>query len=339
MTLENDEHRCQRCDEEISWTVSAPGVAERRSCPARPGSGAAAGPGRCAGRRAVSSPSRRPGRRRRGPGCRSRSARSAWSAPRRAGQTATTEMSSGTRRPPARNSSSTRRRTSSLCTTRAVMPGSAASMSARHSRTPAGPGSHGCASVRRPSSADGLGEAGQEPVGVAGAAPVDGRRRADQRDPPVPVPGQVPQAPRRPRPRSRGRRRRCPAGSVGRPISTDGCLSLPQRRDAQVVALDVHHDQGVDHGAVGDPFQPGRALVLGQQQHVVVVGAGGGDDRGGELHDDRHVDVHPQRHDQRQHVGLGAGQRAGAGVRVEAQLGDGGLDPGPGLRPRSAGGR
>ena len=128
-----------------------------------------------------------------------------------------------------------------------------------------------------------------------------------------------------------------PAGSAGRPDQHGRLFEAAQGRDAHVVFLDVHHDHGVDHRAVGDAFEAGGALVLGQQQDVVVVGAGGRDDGGGELHDHGHVDVDAQWHDQGQDVGLGAGQGAGAaGVRVEAQVGDGGLHPGPRFRRNRA---
>jgi hypothetical protein len=180
----------------------------------------------------------------------------------------------------------------------------------------------------------GLGEAGRRAAGEPGLPLVHRRRRADQRDPAVAQPGQVLDA---------GRARRSevqvdagePLGVGREPDQHAGPLEPAQHRHPLVVQLDVHHDDRVDQRGAGDPLQPLDPLVLGQQQHVVVVAAGRGHHGDGELHDHRHVDAGAQRDDQGHHVGPVAGQRAGPGVRVVAERLDALEHPLPGrLRDR-----
>lgn len=66
-----------------------------------------------------------------------------------------------------------------------------------------------------------------------------------------------------------------------------------QQRQAPVVELDVHHDQRVHEGGVRDPAQPVLALLLGEQQHVVVVPARGRHHGHRELHHHRDMDAGP----------------------------------------------
>ena len=94
---------------------------------------------------------------------------------------------------------------------------------------------------------------------------------------------------------------------------------LPQQRHPLVVQLDVHHHQRVDEGALRDSLEPGAAFVSGQQQDVVVVPAGGRDDRCGELHQHGHVHPGPQRDHQGEHVRPVRGERAGTRVGPVAQ--------------------
>ena len=86
----------------------------------------------------------------------------------------------------------------------------------------------------------GLGDPGAGAVGEAGAPLVDGRRGAEQRDPPVPQPGQVFHAQLRRPGGSPGRRRSARSGRRGS-RSARWAGQLPQQRHPGVVQLDVHH--------------------------------------------------------------------------------------------------
>ena len=104
-----------------------------------------------------------------------------------------------------------------------------------------------------------------------------------------------------------------------------------EHRQPLVAGLHVHHDDRVHQRGARDPLQARDALLLGEQQHVVPVAAGRGDHRGGDLHEDRHVEAEAQRHDQRDDVGAAAGQGLGACLRAVAERGDAVQHAPPGL--------
>ncbi len=174
---------------------------------------------------------------------------------------------------------------------------------------------------------------GAEPVEgalrEAGVPLVHGRGLADDSDVAVAEPGQVLHAQRaRRRPVQVGAGQ--PAGLGGQADQHGRPARAAQQRQPLVVQLHVHQDHRVGEPAAGDPAHRVGALLAGEQQDVVPVGAGRGGHRDGDLHHHRHVQVGAQRDHQRDDVRPGARQRAGARVRVVAQLPDAPLDPFPG---------
>src|SRR5690625_1837115 len=100
---------------------------------------------------------------------------------------------------------------------------------------------------------------------------------------------------------------------------------------ALVLGQDVQDDDPVDGPASGHPLESAERLVLGEEEDVVVVGAGGVRRREHERHVRGGVGVRADRFGDGEDVGPPAGQGAGARVRRVAELGDGGLDPLAGL--------
>ena len=107
-------------------------------------------------------------------------------------------------------------------------------------------------------------------------------------------------------------------------------VGAPQQRQPFVVQLDVHHDHRVGQPAAGDSAYRVGALLAGEQQDVVPVGARGRGDGEGDLHHHRHVHVPAEWDHERDDVRPAAGQGAGTGVRVVAERADALLDPLPG---------
>ena len=174
-----------------------------------------------------------------------------------------------------------------------------------------------------------LREPAHQSRGVGGAAAQHRPRGADERDLPVPEPGEV--VDRRAPDRLEVEVHAGEPGGVAWQADEHGGLPLAAQ-DGQpgVLRLDVHHDHGVDHRPGRDPLDA-VVVILREQQDVVLVRPGPRDHARDELHDDADVDVDAQRRHEGQHLGALRGQRPGAGVRSVVELADGPLDAGAGL--------
>ena len=173
--------------------------------------------------------------------------------------------------------------------------------------------SHGVSRPRTPRSFGGLDESGQRPLREARLTFVDRRRRTKQGERTVAEVGEMVHT----------------MGACGNEVQVDAGRGRPRRPGSRSAptASAARAAPGPVRRRARRPSRPARprassarpapalpALVSGEQQYVVIEPAGRGHHRGGELH--RHRDVHAgaQRHDQREHVGPLAGERAGAGI-------------------------
>ena len=109
-------------------------------------------------------------------------------------------------------------------------------------------------------------------------------------------------------------------------------VDRPREGDPLVVGGDIEHEDRVDESGCRDPRHPGRRLLVGQEQDVVVAAARGDRGREHERHVGRRVRVAAQRLGEREDVRPAAGEHPGAGVGAVPQVADGLLDAAPGRR-------
>lgn len=174
-----------------------------------------------------------------------------------------------------------------------------------------------------------LREPAHEARGIGGPSAEHRPGGADERDLPVPEPGEVGH-----RGPSGGLEvqvdAREPGGVAGQADEHGGLALLAQDGQPGVLGLDIHHDHRVDHRAGRDAFDP-VVVVLGEQQDVVLERLRPRDDAGDELHDHADVDVDAQRRHEREDLRALRRERAGARVRPVVELADGALDARTGL--------
>ncbi len=163
-------------------------------------------------------------------------------------------------------------------------------------------------------------EAAADALGEAGAPLVDDLGGAQERDVAAAAPDQVARALSAGGGEVEVDARQ--AGRVGGEADEDARQAEPaQGLHARVADLDVHEDESVDDRGGGHAREPGRPLVGGHEQHVLVVAPRLGDRAGGELHQHRQVHAVAQRQHHGDDAGAAGRERAGPGVRVVAELG------------------